>query len=134
MQSEFSKLIEQYHGTGSRESRGKHSPNKYIDLCLTDAEIKVKWRQDENATYSDQSVMRKLINVGLKIHAIFGSPEAFNKLSQNDRRLFKFCVQQYQKKHSGSGKRLDDLKALLEKPKEKEKIILTVYPNTNNNV
>ena len=65
--------------------------------------------------------MRRLINVGLKIHAMFGSPEAFKELSQNDRRLFKFCVQQYQKKHSGSGKRLDDLKALLEKPEGERK-------------
>ena len=119
MPSEFSKLIEQYHGTGSWESSGKHSPSEYIDSFLTYDERSVKWRPE--AEYSDPSVMRGLIDVGLKIHAMFGSAEAFKELSSNDRRLFKFCVQQYQKKHSGSGKRLDDLKGLLEKPEEERK-------------
>ena len=125
MPSEFSKLIEQYHGQKYKFSKPSGSePNlsKYINLFLTQSESSSVFKPNYGATYSDQSVMRRLINVGLKIHAMFGSPEAFKELSQNDQRLFKFCVQQYQKKHpTGQGKRLDDLKALLEKPKEKRK-------------
>ena len=124
MPSDFSELIAQYTGQKYKFSKPSGSePNlsEYINLFLTKSERRSAYKPDYGAKVSDQSVMRRLINVGLKIHAMFGSPEAFKELSQNDQRLFKFCVQQYQKKHSGSGKRLDDLKALLEKPKEKRK-------------